>query len=344
MSSGIRSRHRQVSLRVYRIVTGDQTCGSRLTAVAAACLFALVSGGPGRSENLIDHDVRASILKSADGRIAYMETKYNNIFITKHDSTLMMSFGLRGQEFNQSEINLADPDDLPLRYTQVMTATVAYADSPNKILMIGLGGGSISTYLARFMPDAAITTVEIDPGVVNAAKQYFGILATERVRYLAADGRAFLRRSSARYDVILIDAYHGDSVPFHLLTKEFYTLVKQRLTPLGAAAFNVRRGTKLHASTLRTLKDVFVNLYVLPVNDYQETVVVTNSSTLDKETLAGRAVALQERHQFRYPLSEILSQNLHPPSVPPRGGELLTDDFAPVEFYNTLQERRDDPG
>jgi spermidine synthase len=327
---------------VYRIVTQDQTGRLRRAVFGAACLFTLVSGGVGRSENLIDHDVRASIMKSDDGRIAYIETKYNNIFITKYGSILMMSFGLRGREFNQSETNLADPDDLPLRYTQVMTMAVAYADSPKRILLIGLGGGSMSTYLARFMPDAAITTVEIDPGVIKAAKQYFGVLETERVRYVAADGRAFLRRSLALYDLILVDAYLGNSVPFHLLTKEFYTLIKQRLTPLGAAAFNVRRGTKLHASTLRTLKDVFLDIHVLPVNDYQETVVVANSSRFAKEGLAGRVVALQERYRFRYPLSEIPSQNLGP--ALPRRGKLLTDDFAPVEFYNTLQEQGDDPG
>ena len=60
--------------------------------------------------------------------------------------------------------------------------------------MLGLGGGSISTYLGRFMPDAAITTVEIDPGVITAAKTYFGLRETERMRYLAGDGRVFLNR------------------------------------------------------------------------------------------------------------------------------------------------------
>ena len=97
--------------------------------------------------------------------------------------------------------------------------------------MLGLGGGSISTYLGRFMPETAITTVEIDPGVITAAKTYFGLRETERMRYRAGDGRVFLNRNSELYDLILLDAYRGGYVPFHLLTREFYALVKQRLAP-----------------------------------------------------------------------------------------------------------------
>ena len=140
-----------------------------------------------------------------------------------------------------------------MRYTQVMTVGVLYPPEVKRVLMIGLGGGSISTYLGRHMPEASIDTVEIDPGVITAAKKYFGMKETPRVRYLEGDGRVFLNRHKDTYDLILVDAFHGGYVPFHLLTREFYTLVKQRLAPGGAAAFNVHDGTKLYASTLLTL-------------------------------------------------------------------------------------------
>ena len=64
------------------------------------------------------------------------------------------------------------------------------------------------------------------------------------MRYRAGDGRVFLNRNSERYDLILLDAYRGGYVPFHLLTREFYALVKQRLAPGGAVAFNVHDGTQ----------------------------------------------------------------------------------------------------
>ena len=171
------------------------------------------------------------MLKRADGRIAHIETEYNDIFITKRRNELTMSFQLKGYDYTELVANLTDPDDLPVRYTQVMTLGVAYPAETKKVLMIGLGGGSISSYLGRFMPQAVIDTVEIDPGVMTAAKKFFGMIETPRVRYHEGDGRVFLNRRKDTYDLILVDAFHGGYVPFHLLTKEFYTLVKHTLAP-----------------------------------------------------------------------------------------------------------------
>ncbi len=233
---------------------------------AVICLVALVAlaAPAGRADVLLDESVRAAMLKRPNGRIAHIETEYNDVFITKRQNQLTMSFQIKGWDYTESVANLLDPDDLPLRYAQVMTVATVYPDAPKKILMLGLGGGSISTYLGRFMPETAITTVEIDPGVIKAAKSYFGLLETERMRYLAGDGRVFLNRGSERYDLILLDAYRGGYVPIHLLTREFYALVKQRLAPGGAAAFNVHDGTKLYASTVKTLGEVFPTPRSLP--------------------------------------------------------------------------------
>ena len=171
--------------------------------------------------------------------------------------------------------------------------------------MIGLGGGSISTYLGRAMPDVAIDTVEIDPGVITAAKRYFGIRETPRVRYLEGDGRVFLNRNKQLYDLILVDAFHGGYVPFHLLTKEFYTLVKQRLAPGGAAAFNVHDGTKLYVSTLMTLNEVFPAVHLYPSGEGEVITVVTAQAAPAEDVLKERAAALQEKHGFRFPLPDL---------------------------------------
>ena len=207
------------------------------------------------------------MLKRPNGRLAHIETEYNDIFITKRQNQLVMSFQVKGWDYTESVTNLLDPDDLPLRYAQVMTIATIYPETPRRILMLGLGGGSISAYLGRFMPEAAITTVEIDPGVITAAKTYFGLRETERMRYRASDGRVFLNRNSDLYDLILLDAYRGGYVPFHLLTREFYALVKQRLAPGGAAAFNVHDGSKLYASTVKTLGEVFPALDLYPTGN-----------------------------------------------------------------------------
>jgi spermidine synthase len=305
--------------------------GSVLVVVALA-----VSTAPaGRADNLIDEAVRASMLERADGRLAHIETAYNDVFITKRRHQLVMSFQLKGWDYTESVSNLLDPDDLPLRYAQVMTIAAIYPETARKILMLGLGGGSISTYLGRFMPEAAITTVEIDPGVITAAKTYFGLRETERMRYHAGDGRVFLSRNDELYDLILLDAYRGGYVPFHLLTREFYTLVKQRLTPGGAAAFNVHDGSKLYASTVKTLGEVFAALDLYP-SGVGEVIAVASASPLDSRTLERRAATLQERHGFRFPLPQILRRRLEQPRLQAANGDVITDDFAPADVYDVI--------
>src|SRR5499426_1594570 len=286
---------------------------TRLDRRAGAALVVIALASPvvpaGRADNLIDEGVRVAMLERADGRLAHIETPYNDVFITKRENQLVMSFQVKGWDYTESVANLTDPDDLPLRYAQVMSIATVYPETPKKILMLGLGGGSISTYLGRFLPDAAITTVEIDPGVISAAKTYFGLRETERMRYRAGDGRVFLNRNNELYDLILLDAYRGGYVPFHLLTREFYTLVKQRLAPGGAAAFNVHDGTKLYASTVRTLAAVFPALDLYPTG-LGETIAVATATALDKATLERKATALQERHGFRFPLPQILTRRM----------------------------------
>src|SRR5215813_3274296 len=159
----------------------DRRAGAALVLIALAALAVPA----GRADNLIDEGVRVAMLERADGQLAHIETPYNDVFITKRQHQLVMSFQLKGWDYTESVSNLLDPDDLPLRYAQVMTIAAVYPEAPRKILMLGLGGGSISTYLGRFMPEAAITTVEIDPGVITAAKTYFGLRETERMRYHA---------------------------------------------------------------------------------------------------------------------------------------------------------------
>ena len=309
-------------------------------AMLAAAMIALAALAPAvpaaHAESLIDEGVRAAMLKRPDGQIAHVESEYNDIYIRKRRGELTMSFQLKGFDYTESVTNLRDPDDLSLRYAQVMTVATIYPEELKKILMIGLGGGSISTYFGRFMPEVRIDTVEIDRRVIQVAKTYFGLRETERVRYLDSDGRVFLNRNKELYDLIVVDAYQGGFVPFHLLTKEFYTLVKQRLTPGGAAAFNVHDGTKLYRSTVKTLGEVFPTLDLYPSGQGETIVVVTNTPAPDQAALAARATALQARYSFRFPLPQLVQRRMEKPQAEADGGVLITDDFAPVNLYDTM--------
>jgi spermidine synthase len=302
-------------------------------------LAALLLAGAARADSLLDEGARAAMLKRPDGRIAHIESEYNDIYVNKRRNELTMSFQLKGWDYTESVANLADPDDLPLRYTQVMTIAALYPETPKRILMLGLGGGTLSTYLGRFMPEAYIDVVDIDRRVIETAKTYFGLRESEHVRYLDGDGRVFLNRHKELYDLILLDAYRGGFVPFHLLTREFYELVKQRLAPGGAVASNVHDGTKLYHSTVKTLGQVFPSVDLYPTRQ-GEVIAVGTVWTPEQEMLAHRAAALQEAQNFRFPLPELLERRMSNPRAEAEGGDLITDDFAPVNLYDTQGKDR----
>jgi spermidine synthase len=311
----------------------------RAAAVAiAGLLFAALAIPSTHASDLVDEKVRADMLKQGDGEIAHIETQYNDIFITKRRDELTMSFQLKGWDYTETIVNLREPDNLPVRYTRVMTLGVVYPPQLKKILMIGLGGGSISTYLALSMPETMIDTVELDPGVVSAAKKYFGLRESPRLRYLAGDGRVMLRRSPDKYDLILVDAFRGGYVPFHLLTKEFYALLKDHLTPGGAVTFNIHDGTKLYLSTLRTLSSVFATTHIYPSGEGETITVVTAEPAPEQAALAARATSLQHRHKFRYPLPALLARRASLPAFDK--ADILTDDFAPVDTLQAIGERQ----
>ena len=278
------------------------------------------------------------MLARKDGLIAHIETTYNDIFVSKKQAELSMSFQVRGWEWDQAAINLNDPGDVVFPVMRQMSTAIIYPEEAKKILMIGLGGGMVSTYLARHMPEVTIDVVEIDPGVIDAAKKYFGLRETSRVRFIEADGRVFLKRSQELYDLIILDAFHGGYTPFHLLTKEFYALVKEHLKPNGAAAFNVPTDTKLYPSTIVTLRAVFPTVDLYPAGDGLVITIATPQPGPDQAEVARRAAALQERYAFRFPMPALAGRYLATLDV--SKGVLLTDDFAPAELYNARTTRR----
>ena len=282
----------------------------------------------------VDMSVRKAMLKKPNGEVARVKTKYNDIQIAKWRDELVLSFYVRGSSHVESTVDLRDPDELPLAYTRKMTAALAYPEEPRRILMVGLGGGSISTYLARAMPELRIDAVDIDPGVIEVAKRYFGLRETEQVRFFVNDGRVFVRRASEQYDIVLMDAFLGAAVPFHLLTREFYGLLREKLSPTGVAVFNVHEGTRFYHSTLKTLASVFGAIHLYPSGRGEMIVIAMVEPPADPQTLQARAKALQETYKFRYPLPELLNRQAKAPDF--SSAVLLTDEFAPVDLQGMV--------
>ena len=298
------------------------------TSLLGLGTFVAMAAAPSaaRSAEIFD---RATLLAREDGQLAHIEGQYNDIYVVKRGNELLMTARLKGWNYTESRINLADPDVVPANYLRLMTTALAYAPQAGKVLLVGLGGGVLTSYLGRFLPEARMDSVEIDPGVIDAAKTWFSVKETERMRVTGSDGRVFLNRNRDLYDVALIDAYIGGSVPFHLMTKEFYTLLKRRLAPGGAAVFNIHEPNRLFPVSVRTLQTVFatVDLYY---SGFGEVAIVATDARRAMEAVERRAAELQKKYGFRHSLPELLAQRSE---LDPGAGEVLTDDFAPVDVY-----------
>ena len=98
------------------------------------------------------------------------------------------------------------------------------------VLMIGCGGGTLATMLHRI--GVRVVMVDIDPLSFEVARDYFHMPAG--IECHTADGAAFLRRDTARYDAIVVDAFADGVIPRQLLTPAFFAAAKRRLRPRRA--------------------------------------------------------------------------------------------------------------
>ncbi len=137
-----------------------------------------------------------------------------------------------------------------------------------KILMIGCAGGTLATMLAQVGRE--VTIIDINPASFVLAKQYFGL--PDSVECRTADGKSFLYSDTKTYDVVVLDAFHGDHIPEHLKSLSFYYLVSDRLSQHGAVFANVhvRHDLDYHADRIADcLSKVFYDVRLLDSEGYQ---------------------------------------------------------------------------
>jgi spermidine synthase len=271
------------------------------------------------------------------------ESLYNNIYVYQDGPYISMTFGQNRKIYTESIYNTVDPGELPVKYTQMMTATVMYPPHLDSILEIGFGGGRTASYLHQYLPDTQITSVELDPAVVELAKKYFAVKDDDHFKQVIKDGRLFLADNKDHYDIILIDAYRGPFVPFHLLTQQFYQLVKDHLTDGGVVAQNVEPTTMLFDSAVKTIHSVFPQIEFYSAEGNVVTVAYPGKFETQDE-LAKTAAERQAKYHFRYDLPTLLAaRKRFPPDIGPMSPDapVLTDDFAPVEALKAIERHNE---
>lgn len=290
---------------------------------AAAALLGLVSAllGP--------------IAAQANELVLEKSSVYNNIFLYKDGPFYKLTFGHNRRLYTETIYDTRDEMALPVTYTRFMTVALPYAAALDSVLEIGSGGGRTAWYLHKSFPKSAIHTVELDPEVAEIARDYFGIDESDpNFSLTIADGRRFMVRQLRRWDMVMVDAYRGPFVPFHLLTREFFELIQSRLKPGGVLVQNIEPTTMVFDAALATIQAVFDNVEIFPAGGNVVAIAYDGPRKTAAE-LANRAAELTDQASLKYDLGAMLTKRrLVTQTI---DHDILTDDFAPVEALHSIE-------
>ncbi len=294
----------------------------RLAAVAAAAVvlgaltFAFFRAGP-----------VPEIPATAGGTKVLFErdTQYHHILVLDRPGHVR---DLLFDRTPQSRYIAGDPHFAGLEYEEF--AHIATLIQPvRRVLLIGLGGGTHARQFRLRYPDITVDAVDVDPEILDVAQRFFGVRPDARLRLHARDGRAFLKSSFEKYDLISIDAYtrtrYGSTIPPHLVTKEFFEEAAAHLTDGGVVHYHLfqDRDAPFSRAMYKTLASVFPAVRVFGATELIARNAPTHWSARD---LIERAAPLR-RHNPRID-QHIASLGTALPrldDVP-----VMTDDYAPV--------------
>jgi len=285
---------------------------------------------------------RAQTRAAEPGLLLEMDSFYNHIRVAEDSGTRYMDF----DNLRQSAMLLEDPWELRLRYSRFLALALAFQPEPKRVLILGLGGGSFPKRLYRDLPQIVVDAVDIDPEVLAIAKRYFRVPEDSRLRLHPRDGRRFVQETTEKYDLIFLDAYNSDTIPFHLTTREFYRELEARLAPGGVVVSNiigVLRGPQsaFFRAMYRTLAETFPAVHVVPTYDGGGAFALGEINILlfamrDRTRLT-RAELMARVGRVGgklVPASDLMEYASHLLELPIRVSDVpvLTDDYAPVEI------------
>lgn len=210
----------------------------------------------------------------------------------------------------QSAVFPGRPRHLELAYSRVAMVGLALAPHDGRFLFVGLGGGAMPMYARSVLPDARIEAVELDPMIVDVARRYFGLRPDSRLVVHTGDGRAFIESAPpASYDLIVLDAFSDDEVPFALTTREFLEAVGASLAPGGVVVSNLWSAGREYRSMLATYRAVFPEVHLLRVRGRAQRILVAapGEGRLGRSTLVAASRDLARRVELGFDLPGLVA-------------------------------------
>lgn len=282
----------------------------------------------------------APLLAQNGVRVIHQERSlYMNIHVTEDSTRRCMRFTITDRSGqNQSCRYLDDHQKLVFPYAKMVLSSLMVQDNPERILILGLGGGTLVQSYAALFPEAEITIIEIDSAVVKVAEEYFDFRETPRIQVETVDGRVYVKRAGLRgeqFDLVILDAFNGEYIPEHLMTQEFLEEVKQLLPPHGMVVANTFSSSRLYDAESATYASVYGPLFNIRQFGTGNRVLIASMQELPTlEVLQARAETLQPRlERFgmdvrEYPL--LLDREVDWN----RNARILTDQYSPANLLN----------
>lgn len=268
-------------------------------------------------------------IKSTAGTIFQTESSYNYIQVVRRGDTTLLLLN-EGQGIH----SIYNPNRIDTGGTWDFFALAPYFNTPptadrlQRVAILGLAAGTIARQYSAVFGAIPIDGIEVDPGIVQAGRDYFD-MNLPNLNVIVADGRYALAHSAHRYDVVGVDAYRLPYIPWHLTTVEFFQEVRDHLTDAGVLVINVGHAGddyRMVDALAATLGRVFPSVYVADVPDTFNTIVYATM----QPTRAGNLRANLD--QMLHPLlSNAAERALLSLRGPAPGGLVFTDDHAPVE-------------
>ncbi len=304
--------------------------------------------------------------KMPDGSPALIHTPYNSIVLAevKAGNRIMRTLST-DPGGSQSGIYIDDPDTLAFAYTRFYALGPALVPDAARILLLGGGACSIPRWLygihspfpSEVRGQIELDVVELDPGMTETARRYFGLPETSSMRIIHEDARRFLNTCKEQYDLVFVDLFNSAySIPFHVITNEAIMALRNVVAPRGAVICNViasldGKDAGIFQAIYAAIEQHFSAAYVFAVRSPRNRKIVQNliivalaePSPTQRAFLYDLPGAAQFDHT-RTDQPNILHVSLVPllsmRAAPPRPFPAFTDNYAPVERYAPVLSRR----
>ena len=195
-----------------------------------------------------------AVAKAGELRARLLDESYPKPFVIDDGKSRFLYFNVR---LMQSEMSLKAPNDLALRYTQKMMAFLLFQPRPKRIVLIGLGGGSLVKFCHHRLPGARMTAVELDPDVIAWRDTFILPPDGPRLQILQADGADHLEQAEKGIDALLVDAFDRTGFAPSLANREFFENAYAKLAGNGVLVINLAGEKETYAGLIGEAMLVF---------------------------------------------------------------------------------------